>query len=85
MTYKIEIDPEARDQIRVLPPGLLKELAEVMSMLELTPWRSMPINEANPDGNVRQIAFGYHGAVLLTFLILEQQRRVDILTVMWLD
>jgi hypothetical protein len=34
---------------------------------------------------VWQIAFGYRGAVLLTFLILERQRRVDVLQVTRFD
>lgn len=85
MTYLIEISPEAREQIRALPPQLPKQLAEVMAMLELTPWHSKPINERNPDGSVRQLTFGDTGEALLTFLILEQQRRVDILEVMWIE
>ncbi|GAB3457549.1 hypothetical protein [Actinophytocola sediminis] len=85
MTYKIEVYPEVRDQIQALPPELLKEFAEAVSMLELTPWNSKPLNEDNPNAAVRQISFGYNGAVLLTFLILELQRRVDVLAVMWLD
>jgi hypothetical protein len=83
--YKIEISPEAREQIRALPPALPKQLAEVMAMLELTPWHTKPINDDNPDGALRQLTFGDAGEVLLTFLILERQRRVDILEVMWLE
>lgn len=85
MTYKIEVYPEARDQIQALSPALLKEMAEVFSMLQLVPWNSMSINEGNPDAAVRQVGFGYHGAVLLTFLVLEEQRRVCVLEVVWLD
>lgn len=85
MPYLIDISPEAGEQIRALPPALPKQLAEVMAMLELTPWHTKPINDNNPDGALRQLAFGDAGEVLLTFLILEQQRRVDILEVMWLE
>ena len=84
MTYKIEVYPEARDQIRALPAGLPKEFAEVMAMLELTPWNSAPINSDNPEGSVRQLTFGDTGAALVVFLVLEHQRRVDILRVLWL-
>jgi hypothetical protein len=56
-----------------------------MAMLELTPWHSRPINEGNPDGAVRQLTFGDAGEALLTFLILEQQRRIDVLEVMWIE
>jgi hypothetical protein len=85
VTYTIEISPEAGEQIRALPPELPKQLAEVMAMLELTPWHSLPINDENPDGAVRQLTFGDAGQVLLTFLILEQQRQVDVLEVLWIE
>jgi hypothetical protein len=85
VTYRIEIDPPARDQIRAMPHPLQKRLAEVMAMLELTPWHCEPINKNNPTGSVRQLAFGDNGRALLTFLILERQRLVDVLEVLWLD
>lgn len=65
-----------------MPPELPKQLAEVLAMLELTPWHCPPINDDNPDGAVRQFTFGDAGQALLTFLILEQQRRVDVLEVL---
>lgn len=85
MTHKIEISPEAREQIRAMPSELPKQLADVMDVLELTPWNSKPINTDNPDGAVRQFTFGDAGNVLLTFLILEEQRRVDVLEVIWVQ
>ena len=85
MTYLIDISPEAREQIRAMPSELPKQLAEVMAMLELTPWHCPPINDDNPDGAVRQFTFGDAGRAPLTFLILEQQRRVDVLEVTWIE
>ena len=58
MTYRIEISSDAGEQIRALPPRLAKQLAEVMTMLELTPWHTKPINDNNPGGSVRQFVFG---------------------------
>jgi hypothetical protein len=52
-----------------------------MSMVELTPWAGPAINEDNPEGNVRVVPFGSAGMV--TYLILEDQRRVDVLEVLW--
>jgi hypothetical protein len=52
-----------------------------MSMLELTPWSGLPINEGSPEGNVRVLPFGT--AALITYLVLEDQRRVDVLEVLW--
>ncbi len=37
-----------------------------------------PVHKDNPDGAVRAHAFGRGG--LMTYLILEDQRRVDVLT-----
>jgi hypothetical protein len=84
VTYKIDVDPEARDQIRVLPPELLNALGEVVAMLELTPWNGIPFVEANPEGNVRHVVFGRGGAAVVVYMILEHQLRVDVLKVMWL-
>jgi hypothetical protein len=84
VTYNIEIDPPARDQIGALPAVLLKAFAEVVTMLELTPWNSPPYAESNPKGNIRQLTFGDGGSAMVVYMILEDQRRVDVLKVMWL-
>jgi hypothetical protein len=51
-----------------------------MAMLELTPWEGTPLNN-NPDGTVRTLPFGTAG--LITYLILDDQQRVDVLDVLW--
>jgi hypothetical protein len=81
LSYRLDVDPVAQAQIRALPPDALVALAEVMSMFELTPWTGPSINEDNPEGNVRVLPFGSAGMV--TYLILEDQRRVDVLEVLW--
>lgn len=81
MSYRLDVDPVAQAQIRALPSDALEALAEVMSMLELTPWVGPSINEDNPEGNVRVLPFGSTGMV--TYLILEDQRRADVLEVLW--
>ncbi|MCU1653981.1 MAG: hypothetical protein JWQ60_5130 [Pseudonocardia sp.] len=52
-------------------------------MLELVPWNGEPINQQNPDGKVRVLPFGAAG--LVTYLILEDQRQVDVLDVIWAE
>jgi hypothetical protein len=84
VSYKIDIDPAARDQIRALPAVLLKAFAEVVTMLELTPCNGQPYARSNPEGNVRQLTFGDTGSAIAIYMILEEQRRVDILKVIWL-
>jgi hypothetical protein len=82
VSYSLDVDPLAEQQIAALPQSALSALAEVLAVLELVPWNGLPINEANPDGAVRQLPFG--GLGLVTYLILEDQRRVDLLIVTWM-
>jgi hypothetical protein len=79
VSYAIDIDPGAQDAIAALPvDGLL-----AFAMLELEPWRAgRSVNpERNPDPGVRNLPFGAAGTV--TYLVLERERRVDILLVSW--
>lgn len=59
--------------------------AQVLGVLELVPWNSNPHNEDNPDGELRQLAFGTSGQGFVVYLILEDQLYVDVLAVIWLD
>jgi hypothetical protein len=38
----------------------------------------------NPDGPVRMLTFGPHSEGMVTYLVLEDQRRVDVLYVTWI-
>lgn len=81
MSYEIDIDLQAQDDIAALPAMALPALAEAMTVLELTPWNGRPINPDNPDGAVRTFAFGSAG--MLTYLVLNDEQRVDVLIVAW--
>jgi hypothetical protein len=81
VSYSFDVDPLAEQQIAALPPTALTALAEALAVLEVIPWNGLPINDANPDGAVRQLPFGPLG--MITYLILEDQRRVDLLIVTW--
>jgi hypothetical protein len=48
------------------------------------PERGQPINPANPTGGVYQLVFG-DGRGLITYLLLENQQRVDVLLVAWVS
>jgi hypothetical protein len=48
-----------------------------MSVLSLVPWNRAPLRKDNPEGNVWVLPFA--GAGRVTHLILEDQRRVDLL------
>lgn len=81
MTYEIDVDPGAQEQILALPAHALPQLADAMAMLELTPWNGASVNKSNPDGTVRTLPFGAAG--MITYLILDDQQRVDVLDVLW--
>lgn len=81
MSYTLDIDPLAAQQIAALPPPALAALAEAVAVLEVLPWNGLPLNRDNPDGAVRQLPFGTVG--MITYLILDRQRRVDVLIITW--
>jgi hypothetical protein len=84
MTYTLDLDPVARAQIRDLPPAGAVALASALGVLELVPECGEPLNADNPDGGVYQLPFG-SGCGLITYLLLADQDRVDVLLVTWLD
>jgi hypothetical protein len=79
--YSLEWEQQAREQAAALPAEALIPYAELVTLLEIGPWSGTPLNPANPDGNMRVHASG--GSGLATYLILEDQRRVVVLSVVW--
>lgn len=82
--YRVTADEQSQPQIDALPSHARAPFAEARVVLELTPWSGDSLNAANPDAEVRTLPFGPTGQGMITYLILEQQRRVDILDVLWL-
>lgn len=82
--YHVETDEQAQQQIDHLPAHALAAYAELRTLLEVSPWSGDPINEANPDAEVRTLTFGAHHEGMVTYLILDDQRRVDVLSVLWI-
>ena len=80
MTYSLEISDQAREQIDALPPNAASALADVWAFLELTPWAGTSMAEHTA---VRNVEF-HDGLGLVTYLILEDQRIVDVLLILWL-
>jgi hypothetical protein len=79
--YKLRTDWQSDQQIAALPAEALAPFAELRTFLEVSPWAGDPIHRRNPDGPVRAQPFGDSG--LVTYLILEGQRLVDIVEVLW--
>ncbi|MGW4116130.1 hypothetical protein ACWEFJ_35100 [Actinosynnema sp. NPDC004786] len=82
MAYILDIDPDAQEQIRALPPEALVALGEAFGVLTLVPERGSPLNPDNPDGGLFHLTFG-QGCGLITYLLLTSQDRVDVLLVTW--
>lgn len=81
--YYVDTDPEAQDQVDALPRAALSAYAEARTFLEVSPWEGRSYNRRTPDVQMRTITFGTAG--LITYLILEDQQRVDILRVLWME
>ena len=82
--YKVTTDEQSQQQIDALPAEALAPFAEACAMLELAPWNGAPYHRNRPDGGMRALAFGPNGEGDIVYLILDDQRRVDILVVLWL-
>jgi hypothetical protein len=81
--YALETDAEVIDQIAALPTSALPSYAELMALLEVAPWSGESYNRQRPDANMRSHPFGTSGEGLAIYLILEDQRRVIVLRVLW--
>lgn len=84
MAYQLDVDPLALAQVRALPPAGAAAASEAFAVLELVPERGEPLNADNPQGGLYQLPFG-DGRGLITYLLLEDQGRVDVLVVTWID
>ena len=81
--YRVTTDEQSQPQIDALPLEALAPFAETRVVLEVAPWGGDSLNDDNPDAPVRLLTFGSAHQGLVTYLILERQRRVDVLDVLW--
>ena len=81
--YEVRTSDAVDEQIAVLPPGAAASLIELREALSLSPWSWPPYTVANPEGPMRTATFA-DGAGIVYFLILEDQRLVDLLDLIWL-
>lgn len=83
--YRIVVYPEVVDQLAQLPAALLSDYARVLDAVALAPWNGPPINERNPDGAVRRWSCGPDAQAQVLYLVLEREREVHVLQVLWLE
>jgi hypothetical protein len=82
--YSVESEPLADEQVAALPAAALPLYAELIALLETAPWSGEAYNRQRPDANMRTHVFGKHEQGLAVYLILEDQRRVIVLRVLWM-
>ena len=81
--YTVEPYPEAEAAIATLAKAARNGYDDAVKVMQLVPWNGQPYVASKPDGSMRQLIFGPGGAGLVTYLILEDQQRVDVLQVDW--
>ncbi|MDQ3028936.1 MAG: hypothetical protein M3R09_02670 [Actinomycetota bacterium] len=81
--YRVRTYEEPQATLDALPVEALAGYVGVLDVLELTPWNGDPLSKDNLDGNVRTLVFGPGGEGIVTYLVLEDQQRVDVLQVQW--
>ena len=79
--YRIVPDLATITQVAALPADALDAYADVLEVLQLTPWKGPPQHEDNPEGAVRRWKFGVGQAGQVVYLILEEQQEVHLLLV----
>ncbi len=83
--YSYDAVPDAVAQVTELPVHALTAYAELIAFLELTPWEGAPYREDKPEGNMRTMPFGKRAEGMAVYVILEEQRRVVVVSVTWLE
>ncbi|WP_062431248.1 hypothetical protein [Herbidospora daliensis] len=81
--YVIGTGKDTDEQVAALPAQALAPLQEALVLLEVAPWTGVPFVKERPDAPVRSLTFGEGGAGLITYLIIEYRRRVELISIVW--
>lgn len=79
--YEVNLSGEARDTVSHLPLGPLKELAEFLDLLSLDPYVGNLYRRSGSDLRTAAVA---GDELLVVWLVLESQERVEVLRLVWL-
>jgi hypothetical protein len=79
--YDVNLSDEARDAAAHVPHDSLKALAELVDLLILDPYVGRLYR--GPGSDLRSIAIA-DGKLLVVWLVLEAQQRVELLRLLWL-
>lgn len=83
--YRLVTYPEAAGQIAEPPAHLLPHYAAALDDVGAAPWDAPSHNANNPGGAVRRELFGPLGSGQVLYLVLESEREVHVLRVMWFE
>jgi len=81
--YSIHTDSAILEQVETLPADALPFYAELLALLQIAPWSGHAYNRERPEANMRTHTFGADGEGMVIYLVLEDQRRVSLLQVLW--
>lgn len=81
--YIVETTHDAAQQIALLPKEALVGLSELTVPLSFHPWSGESFNRRSADPQLRALEFGDDPQGVVIYLILEDQRRVVVLRVLW--
>lgn len=81
--YSVEWEQDAVRQLAALPSEALPFFAELVTVLQVEPWSGDAYDRQRANANMRTHAVGKHGEGLVIYLILDDQRRVAVLRVLW--
>ena len=83
--YSVESEQHALEQVAALSAQALPFYAGLMTVLETAPWGGEAYDRQQPDANMRTHVFGQHDRGMAVYLILDDQRRVVVLRVLWAE
>jgi hypothetical protein len=83
--YTVTTDDETQQQLDALPAQALAPFAELRTTLEVAPWNGAHSTGSSPTAPYVPTPFGPHSEGMTTYLILGDQRRVDLVNILWVD
>jgi hypothetical protein len=83
--YRVVVYPEAADQLAELPASVLAEYARVIDAIEVAPWNASAVQRAQCRGRGTPLAVRPEWCRSGALLVLDQQREVHVLRVLWVE
>lgn len=82
--YRVDIDVEAQPELDALPPDAVAAFLELRTALETSPQTlGRPVRDT-PTANMRWVPFGPSELGLVVWYVVERERRVSVVRVIWI-